>query len=639
MPSTTIYDTKDQFVWDERTNTFDENDQLIKTVVIFDDGRVQTTDYIDGVKSRVFMADLSEDGSAYSWDTYLFEYSETGELTYTLLVGDNGVSVGTTYEGGKKVSVLATDGSIDGVARPWVTHLTTFDQNGMVKDVDIMMDDQRQIVKNFEGIKLRSLVITDASDAGYAYPWESISTIYGSGDSYVKTVILDNGLTTVTSFGSGNIQSIVRTDVAGDLLPWETQSDTYFQGKIQTRETVYDNGTISTKSFDPTGEITSINTMYFDDVNEDIIFENGERVSGLKTDTSDDGTGKDWVTISTTYDDANFERGTTTLMDNGVVITAAYNYWGITDRKQIDADENLHDWETITETFHSYGQIASRVIDFDNGIVVEANYGTSTLLRVKQTDTVGDFKPWESIETFYNGASLNRKYIVYDNGLSVEMYFSNDGSGNDYVSRRASVDESIDGDLKDWATQTDLLNDNGTIVTRYTSTDDRRYVIEKNIGGELRVVEEKDSSNSGAVHPWWQIRHDYYGNGNIKESLYWYDNGEFKKYTYDFNGASLLVHEDAKDQFIWDKIETQTDENGLIEFEATQYDDGDVSAFLYENGTKASRLVIDNSDAEPWYARELIYDIDGNIIATNYYDTLADIPITYTDVVESVSFG
>jgi hypothetical protein len=68
---------------------------------------------------------------------------------------------------------------------------------------------------------------------------------------------------------------------------------------------------------------------------------------------------------------------------------------------------------------------------------------------------------------------------------------------------------------------------------------------------------------------------------------------------------------------------------GQIEARETIFDNGDVTAFFYEDGTNFLRRQYDGDNSASWLVRETVYDADAQLAAINTYDTPEDVQPEY----------
>lgn len=90
------WDNDDVFIWTEMTQDFDPvTGAAVATLVQFDDGRTDQTDFVDGVISTRLITDTE---NRFAWTTSFETYDETGTLTERVITYDNGTERTTTFD-------------------------------------------------------------------------------------------------------------------------------------------------------------------------------------------------------------------------------------------------------------------------------------------------------------------------------------------------------------------------------------------------------------------------------------------------------------------------------------------------------------------------------------------------------------
>ena len=80
---------------------------------------------------------------------------------------------------------------------------------------------------------------------------------------------------------------------------------------------------------------------------------------------------------------------------------------------------------------------------------------------------------------------------------------------------------------------------------------------------------------------------------------------------------TVTILEDLADEFTWSRIETTTDDNGLIQNKFTEFDDGTTRLEDYENGVLRylQQADLGPTNTRPWETVETYYDVNGLIEA------------------------
>jgi len=67
MPSTTIYDTENQFNWQAKTTFTDDYGQVVSSDILYDSGLITARYYSEGVLDRTELVDDQVDGGLFNW--------------------------------------------------------------------------------------------------------------------------------------------------------------------------------------------------------------------------------------------------------------------------------------------------------------------------------------------------------------------------------------------------------------------------------------------------------------------------------------------------------------------------------------------------------------------------------------------
>jgi hypothetical protein len=87
------YDPSDEFSWEKITVFKNTNDQLTRISVEHDNGRIDETEFVDGIKSKVIKTDVED---AHNWSVIESLFDDDGNLISTTKTFDDGSTV-TNY--------------------------------------------------------------------------------------------------------------------------------------------------------------------------------------------------------------------------------------------------------------------------------------------------------------------------------------------------------------------------------------------------------------------------------------------------------------------------------------------------------------------------------------------------------------
>ncbi len=304
------------------------------------------------------------------------------------------------------------------------------------------------------------------------------------------------------------------------------------------------------------------------------------------------------------------------------------------------ADE--FNWNTIETERDDNGTLLSRFIQYDNGTTRGESYENGTLRVVYQSDLgpfgePSDVKPWETIETYYDAnGDIEARFEVRDNGTTnLKQY---EGGVLRYVEQTDLSPTGGPSDVKAWERIETYYDANGDLEARFQVLDDGVTTLRQYEAGVLRQMEQVDLSPTGGpsdARNWERIETFYDANGVIEARFELKDNGVTILKEYEAGVARVVTQEDrapgggTSDVKNWDSITAFYDSNGVIEARETIFDNGDVTAFLYEGGQRALRLQFDGDDSNSWLVRETIYDANNQVVAIYTYDTAEEVPPEY----------
>jgi hypothetical protein len=337
-------------------------------------------------------------------------------------------------------------------------------------------------------------------------------------------------------------------------------------------------------------------------------------------------------------------------------------------------------WDSIETVVDDFGELQSEKVIYDNLVEVFKKYHEGNLTNIWVTDVegTGSNYEWESINTIYSGGLLLTKEIVYDNGIVTSLRYS-----NGFLESRVVYDaDDGAGGLADWEAQVTTYEVNGDTESTHTIYDNGENKYVAYYENQIVSVHRQDDSEAGTAYEWQQISTSYSNDGKISTHFVYFDNGsviqlhygiehvEYKidilkddsgellhnrQMRYDENGdlhnlwneradgtfaiteyytdgaRFVLQGDNEDDMFPWDLIFEYFDPTGTTVARNIVFDNQDELLNLYDGGVVQNQLLVDGDNSHSWYAREFIFDDNGIIIQTLFYDTVDDVP-AYFDV-------
>jgi hypothetical protein len=250
MPTTTIFDTEDEFIWDSVAKTVDENGILTDKLIRYDNDTVTAGTYTNGQRTSVIQIDESSDGSAKSWKDITTNFTIDGVITDKVIQYDNDTVRIDGYTSGQRTSMTFRDESNEGSARNWQEITTNYDVNGLISDKVFVYDNDTIRFDSYSEGSRTSMLQVDESHLGAGKSWEEIYTTYNSdGTVQDRTTIYDDGRVRRVDFEDisdtygnpidGKTISIADT---GDIFNWDAAITTYdADNNLVNKIIVYDN--------------------------------------------------------------------------------------------------------------------------------------------------------------------------------------------------------------------------------------------------------------------------------------------------------------------------------------------------------------------------------------------------------------
>ncbi|RYG89925.1 calcium-binding protein [Loktanella sp. IMCC34160] len=294
---------------------------LSKEVRNYDDGRVQETIYLDGVKTTVTLSDL---GDAHSWSSYVDIFNANGQMISREMTYDDGRVALSSYTDGSRVSTFITD---DGNQFNWESVEKLYGADGQLLSQTYLYDDGREVETSYvDGIRT-SIVTTDHANS---YVWTSYVDVFDAlGTLSSRTMTYDDGLVEATVYDSSNVQA------------WESYVDVFSSsGDLVTREMTYDDGRVALSSYTE-----------------------GNRLSTFITD---DGDQFNWESVEKLYGADGQLLSQTYLYDDGNLFEMMFSDGTRTESIRTDSSD-LYDWATIIDTFDFTGALETRTTTYDDG--------------------------------------------------------------------------------------------------------------------------------------------------------------------------------------------------------------------------------------------------------------------------------
>ena len=336
---------------------------------------------------------------------------------------------------------------------------------------------------------------------------------------------------------------------------------------------------------DENGVLVSRETEYDDGTYRLADYEDGQLAAVIQTDPTDPNgpaSAKSWESIETYYDENGNKAGQIRIDDNGVVTSRGYEDGTLSFILQEDTgpEGGAKSWDRIETYFDENGVRAGQIRVDDDGVVSSRDYEDGTLRYLLQEDTDAAEHSWDRIETYYDENGNKAGQIqVDDNGVVTSRDY-------DEGTLRYMLQEDTSVDAKNWDRIETYYDENGQRVARVEEKDNGVVIENQYDAGVLRISIKEDVGQDGD------------------------------------GGAHA-----------WESISNYFDSEGTREARETIYDNGDVTAFFYEEGTRALRLDYDGDESHSWLVRETIYDENGQVDVVNTYDTAADVPPDYGFVV------
>lgn len=238
-------------------------------------------------------------------------------------------------------------------------------------------------------------------------------------------------------------------------------------------------------------------------------------------------------------------------------------------------EEEYEVFPEITPPFEIF-ETVSISTTFDNGIVNTQSFSMGNLTSVLRIDGEDINENWLlKYKEYDNDGNVTLSARVTDDLVAFVSTFGYDDGDNQYLTSKVHSDLSEDGSAKDW---------------------------------ETKIFEYEEET------------------GELLKKTVVFDDGREKVVTHNEDGKVVNWTDGSPESYNWDTIEISFDNNGDRLGKTVVQDDGDVTFTQFFDDQKLFRLDFDISDThEEWFARQIIYDCDGDRVDTIYFDTFEEL--------------
>ncbi|MEL7182057.1 MAG: G8 domain-containing protein [Pseudomonadota bacterium] len=306
----------------------------------------------------------------------------------------------------------------------------------------------------------------------------------------------------------------------------------------------------------------------------------------------------------------------TTTYEDGRVLETTYVGGEITEAKMTDGG-NAYGWTHFVDTFDSNGQRDTREIVYDDGRTGSYDFNADGTLDYKEDDTA-DAYAWDTIEIAFASDGKTRVDVVttYDDGRVIDADFDSNGT----ITKRTITDAQ---DAYAWEKQEVTFAGNGKDITSSSITYDNGITTEKDFGNDgLRNSQVTTDEND--VRAWAERFVTFADDGKSRSDLVVsYDDGRVVDFEFDTDGdISARTTTDVDDAYIWaEKFVAFTEDGTQRSDLVIKYDDGRVLDIDYDTSGKiAKSVMIDTADAHEWASYTQNFDKNGNVLATVYVE-------------------
>lgn len=380
-----VYDNSGTRDWASHVQTFNRDGQRIERTATYDDGRLEQTQYVNGVRST---RTTTDEDDAYVWESWDETFDADGTRVSRTISYDDGRVAQTQYEAGTLVSTLTTDTAN---AFGWTTIDLTFQPGGRSLRVQTL-DDGRVEEASFVDNVAVSRTVTDVADA---FSWTSRTENFDTNGARTERIINDdNGRVSHSTYVDGTLTFTQTTDTA-DAFNWSQIDLLYGADDQLLRTRTFDDGRVEVGSFNA-----------------------GVRATRTTTDVDD---AYDWDIWDETYDGDGTRTERVISYDDGRVSQTAYED-GNPVSTQINDTADVFIWSTIDLAFDA-NELVQRTQTYDDGRLEETSFDDGVRFLRTSTD-VEDAYAWASFRDTFdgNGVQIDRSFIYDDGSTDTLLY-------------------------------------------------------------------------------------------------------------------------------------------------------------------------------------------------------------------------
>lgn len=397
MPDTIeIYDTLDQYPWQYVQIFYEfgpEGYQMAQRVRFNDDEtRVEET-FHNGILTEMLQFDESEDGAAAPWEYVSTQFDHTGVIQSRSTYFDDGRVFTQTYQDGLLAECFRTDEGTgdnpDGIYN-WEVSITQYDlYTGRAREHFILFDDgSEQETRYRDDGSVESIARQDSYEyypdgMMGSYDWQSQYTMFNElGEITDRYIDYDDGGWTTEQYQGGQLYNSQSYDGSESNHSWEYLDVAYDEnGELIHRHYQFDDGTDRTENYQ-----------------DGLIYH-----SYSYNPNSDPETGASWMSVRMDYDEFGelFHRevenynGTRKIdhYDDGVLMRSdSYDHFYGPDGQA---------WEQQSFLFDLEGDLEAKGIAWDTGDTEVTFYGPDGTSEHRYYDG-DDSNDWQARTTFYD---------------------------------------------------------------------------------------------------------------------------------------------------------------------------------------------------------------------------------------------
>ena len=171
------------FDWDAKISLYDEDGNLTRKFVLFDDSDTRDEYFENGVRVRMVQEDDRDDTGLNTaiWDRIETFYNADGTRDERIITYDDGTTKVETYENDVVTSALRTD---DPDAFDWDQIIFAYDEAGVVETQTRRMDDTDVIIFLYEEEEIATRLHVDNDDS---HSWYLRVTDFAEGGDVITT--------------------------------------------------------------------------------------------------------------------------------------------------------------------------------------------------------------------------------------------------------------------------------------------------------------------------------------------------------------------------------------------------------------------------------------------------------------------